>query len=120
MGASTGAYLLGLMPPELVEKLNLDLPYIRRDPHWFIPTLSPGISSLLLFFLFIYSLFGAETGYLLFGSNTEETKAQFIKSFTKEDWEASQKLEAELEAFRQDVGPTWLMVKITFLIITQY
>lgn len=91
MGASTGAYLLGLMPPELVEKLNLQIPYLRRDPHWFVPTDS------------------ADTGYLLFGSNTEETKAQFIKSFSIEDWEASQKLEAELEAFRHDVGPTWLM-----------
>eukprot|EP00026_Physarum_polycephalum_P005237 Phypoly_transcript_05268.p1 GENE.Phypoly_transcript_05268~~Phypoly_transcript_05268.p1 ORF type:complete len:543 (+),score=111.89 Phypoly_transcript_05268:98-1726(+) len=95
MGASTGAYLLGLMPPELVQKLNLELPYLKRDPHWFVPTES------------------ADKGYLLFGSNTEETKAQFIKHFSKEDWEASQKLEAELEAFRQDIGPTWLMEPLT-------
>ena len=51
-----------------------------------------------------------DKGYLLFGSNTEETKAQFIKHFSIEDYDASRKLEAELEAFRQDVGPTWLMV----------
>lgn len=42
MGASTGAYLLGLMPPELVKKLNLEIPYIRRDPHWFVPTENAG------------------------------------------------------------------------------
>ncbi|MDQ1647580.1 MAG: hypothetical protein QOJ50_3764, partial [Cryptosporangiaceae bacterium] len=41
--ASTGAYLLGLMPPELIETLQLkvpdDLPLVRRDPHYFLPTL---------------------------------------------------------------------------------
>lgn len=35
--ASTGAYLLGLMPPELIRLLDLDLPLIRRDPHSFLP-----------------------------------------------------------------------------------
>jgi hypothetical protein len=43
MGASTGAYLLGLIPPELVAKLNLELPYLKRDPHWFVPTESVGM-----------------------------------------------------------------------------
>lgn len=33
-----GAYLLGLMPPELMKKLGIEIPTIRRDPHWFIPT----------------------------------------------------------------------------------
>src|SRR3954470_9923822 len=35
---STGAYLLGLMPPELVRLLGIDLPVLRRDPHYFLPT----------------------------------------------------------------------------------
>src|SRR5439155_26683647 len=39
LGASTGAYLLGLMPPELLAALDLDLPLVRRDPHYFLPTL---------------------------------------------------------------------------------
>src|SRR6266496_2420228 len=39
LAASTGAYLLGLMPPELLRRLDLDLPLIRRDPHYFLPTL---------------------------------------------------------------------------------
>ena len=34
---STGAYLLGLMPPELMQTLGLDLPLLRRDPHYFLP-----------------------------------------------------------------------------------
>src|SRR5215469_17464818 len=37
--ASTGAYLLGLMAPELLAALELDLPLVRRDPHYFLPTL---------------------------------------------------------------------------------
>ncbi len=38
LAASTGAYLLGLMPPELLAKLGIDLPLVRRDPHYFLPT----------------------------------------------------------------------------------
>src|SRR3954465_13176266 len=35
---STGAYLLGLMPPELIALLGIDIPVLRRDPHYFLPT----------------------------------------------------------------------------------
>src|SRR3954452_2993024 len=35
---STGSYLLGLMPPELEQLLDLRLPLVRRDPHYFLPT----------------------------------------------------------------------------------
>ncbi|HVZ32167.1 MAG TPA: NAD(P)-binding protein, partial [Polyangiaceae bacterium] len=35
---STGAYLVGLIQPELLERLGLELPLIRRDPHYFLPT----------------------------------------------------------------------------------
>ncbi|HUJ25128.1 MAG TPA: FAD-dependent oxidoreductase, partial [Myxococcales bacterium] len=38
LATSTGAYLLGLMPPELVQKLGVDIPVMRRDPHYFLPT----------------------------------------------------------------------------------
>src|ERR1700743_2622687 len=38
LSTSTGAYLLGLMPPELIGKLGADLPLLRRDPHYFLPT----------------------------------------------------------------------------------
>src|SRR6186997_3006364 len=46
---STGAYLLGLMPPELLQKLELEIPVLRRDPHYFLPR--------------------QQHGYLLFGSD---------------------------------------------------
>src|SRR4051794_907082 len=52
LGASTGSYLLGLMPPELLNTLNVDIPLIRRDPHYFLPCL--------------------DGRYLLFGSNKEQ------------------------------------------------
>lgn len=38
VGQSTGAYLLGLMPPELMHELGVSFPLIRRDPHYFLPT----------------------------------------------------------------------------------
>src|SRR5215470_9351995 len=88
LGCSTGAYLLGLMPPELIEKLNLDLPLIRRDPHYFLPT----------------------TGerYLLFGSDKAAMKAQFTSFFSEADWRANTRLQDELGQLREDIAPTWL------------
>ncbi len=54
LAASTGAYLLGLMPPELVEKLDLHIPTIRRDPHWFVPTLGNTPPPIIYFQIYIY------------------------------------------------------------------
>ena len=88
MPTSTGAYLLGLMPPELLQTLDIRVPTLRRDPHYFLPT----------------------TGnrYLLFGSDQAALKRQFIDFFSAQDWQAHQALQAELSALREDVGPTWL------------
>ena len=88
LGVSTGAYLLGLMPPELVRELELDLPLKRRDPHYFLPT----------------------TGkrYLLFGSDERELQRQFIEFFSQADWEAHVAMNAELAALRDDLAPAWL------------
>lgn len=88
LGHSTGAYLLGVMPPELVQVLGLKLPLKRRDPHYFLPT----------------------TGdrYLLFGSDRQSMEQQFLKFFSKADLDAQQRLEHEMEVFRDCVGPTWL------------
>ena len=38
LGTSTGAYLLGVMQPELIERLGAKFNLIRRDPHYFLPT----------------------------------------------------------------------------------
>jgi phytoene dehydrogenase-like protein len=88
LGVSTGAYLLGLMPPELLTKLAIDLPLKRRDPHYFLPT----------------------TGdrYLLFGSDQAAMRAQFLSFFSEADWRANQALQEEIAQLRDDVAPTWL------------
>ena len=88
LATSTGAYLLGLMPPELVKLLELDLPLLRRDPHYFLPT--------------------SGRGYLLFGSDRESMKRQFIDFFSEADWKANEALTEEIGQIRDDIAPTWL------------
>jgi phytoene dehydrogenase-like protein len=85
---STGAYLLGLMPPELDARLGLGLPLLRRDPHYFLPTLGEA--------------------YVLFGSDANATRGMIESFFSPEDARADARLGAELAAMREDVGPTWL------------
>ncbi|MDQ6763014.1 MAG: NAD(P)/FAD-dependent oxidoreductase, partial [Bacteroidota bacterium] len=88
LGTSTGAYLLGVMPPELIKTLGIDLPLMLRDPHYFLPT----------------------TGkrYLLFGSDKDAMRKQFISFFSEDDWRANQAMSEEIEKIRDDIAPTWL------------
>ncbi|MBA3441190.1 MAG: NAD(P)/FAD-dependent oxidoreductase [Pyrinomonadaceae bacterium] len=88
LGTSTGAYLLGLMPPELLRILDVDIPLCRRDPHFFLPT----------------------TGerYLLFGSDREAMKGQFLEFFSETDWKADERLQQEISQMRDCIAPTWL------------
>jgi len=88
LGTSTGAYLLGLMQPELLRALDLDLPLRRRDPHYFLPT--------------------TDGRYLLFGSDEAEMKRQFVSFFSEADWRANQALQLEVAQLREDIAPTWL------------
>lgn len=87
VGQSTGAYLLGLMPPELLTSLEIELPLLRRDPHYFLPT----------------------TGkrHVLFGSDREALKSQFLGFFSEADWRAQERLDAELAMLREDIAPAW-------------
>ena len=85
---STGAYLLGLMPPELLHRLQLTLPLVRRDPHYFLPT--------------------TDTRSLLFGSNRHAVREQFLKFFSEADWNADVLLNEEIAALRDDLAPAWL------------
>ncbi|MRG93582.1 phytoene desaturase family protein [Polyangium spumosum] len=88
LGISTGAYLLGLVPPELITKLGVDLPMKRRDPHYFLPT--------------------TDRQYLLFGSDTDSMRRQMLEFFSNADLEANFALNQELAALRDDIAPTWL------------
>jgi len=88
LGTSTGAYLLGVMPPELMKKIGINLPLLRRDPHYFLPTL--------------------DNRYLLFGSDHEAMKRQFTEFFSADDWKANQMLTTEIAQIRDDMAPSWL------------
>ncbi len=85
---STGAYLLGLMPPELLEILEVDIPVLPRDPHYFLPT--------------------TDNRYLLFGSDEAALEEQFTSFFSRQDWRAHVAMSAEIAAMRDDIAPTWL------------
>lgn len=93
LAASTGAYLLGLMPPELLPLLGLDLPLVRRDPHYFLPTLD-GRS-------------------LLLGGDRDSARAQFAEFFSEADARADEALGSELAALREDLAPAWLAAPLT-------
>src|SRR3954464_6079766 len=88
LATSTGAYLLGVMPPEIMKATGVTIPVIRRDPHYFLPT----------------------TGkrYLLFGSDHASMKQQFISFFSEADWKANERLTTEIGQIRDDVAPTWM------------
>jgi phytoene dehydrogenase-like protein len=85
LGTSTGAYLLGVMPPELIAKLRLNVKLIRRDPHYFLPT--------------------TDHRYLLFGSDVEAMHGQFLKFFSEKDWKAHTALNLEIGQLREDLAP---------------
>lgn len=88
---STGSYLLGLMPPELIRLLGVDLPVCRRDPHYFLPTAG-----------------GTGSPYLLFGSDAASNRAQLERFFSPADVAADSALQTELAALRDDLAPAWL------------
>nr|MDT0661462.1 NAD(P)/FAD-dependent oxidoreductase [Micromonospora sp. DSM 115978] len=103
---STGSYLLGLMPPELLELLDIrltvgtagqpgsatdGLTVYRRDPHYFLPT--PG---------------GVGSPYLLFGTDAAATRAQLAAHFSTADLVAEDALQSEIAALRDDLAQSWL------------
>jgi phytoene dehydrogenase-like protein len=93
LGQSTGAYLLGVMPPELVKRLGLSISMLRRDPHYFLPTLG--------------------SSHLLLGSDKAAEKQQFERFFSRADWRAHVALQAELASFREDLRSCWLQVLLS-------
>jgi len=88
LGTSTGAYLLGVMQPELIAKLGAKFHLIRRDPHYFLPTL--------------------DRRYLLFGSDQAAMRQQFLAFFSEQDWRANEAMNREIGQIRDDLAPAWL------------
>ena len=91
LGQSTGSYLLGLMPPEVLRAMDVELPVLRRDPHYFLPTEG-----------------GSGSPYLLFGSDRAAARAQTEQFLSAADVAADDALQDEIAALREDIGPTWL------------
>lgn len=94
LGTSTGAYLLGVMQPELIAKLGAKFKLIRRDPHYFLPTL--------------------DRRYLLFGSDSAAMRRQFLEFFSEQDWAANEALNQEINQIRDDLAPAWLDEPLSF------
>lgn len=88
LGHSTGAYLLGVMPPELIAELGLNIKLVRRDPHYFLPTL--------------------EDKYLLLGADSDKNDHQIKTFFSEKDAAAVKALEREIGMIRDDLAPAWL------------
>ena len=91
LGQSTGSYLLGLMPPELLRTLDVDIPVLRRDPHYFLPTPGP-----------------AGSPYLLLGRDNDAKRAQMEAFFSPRDIAADEAMAIEIGALRADLAPAWL------------
>ena len=88
LGTSTGAYLLGVMQPELIARLGAKFQLIRRDPHYFLPT--------------------TDRRYLLFGSDADAMRRQFVEFFSEDDWRANGAMNREIGQIRDDLAPSWL------------
>jgi phytoene dehydrogenase-like protein len=88
LGTSTGAYLLGVMQPELIERLGAKFTLIRRDPHYFLPTI--------------------DRRCLLFGSDGASMRRQFLEYFSEQDWQANEALNREIGQIRDDIAPSWM------------
>src|SRR5205807_2484141 len=78
----------GVMQPELIEKLGAKFKLIRRDPHYFLPTL--------------------DKRYLLFGSDQAAMREQFLAFFSEQDWRAHEAMNREIGQIRDDLAPAWL------------
>jgi phytoene dehydrogenase-like protein len=79
------------MPPELLRRLDVDIPVLRRDPHYFLPTPD-----------------GPGSPYLLFGADRAATRAQLERWFSARDVAADEAMQVEIAALRADLAPAWL------------
>ncbi len=93
LAASTGATMLGLMPPELLAKLDVELPLIRRDPHTLLPT--------------------TELRSLALSSDAARTREEITRFSCEADAKAYEAMRAELAAMRDDVARSWLEEPLT-------
>src|SRR5690606_32520581 len=73
---------------ENIQRTGAKVDVIRRNPHYFLPML--------------------DGRYLLFGTDHEAMKDQFLKMFSEQDWKANARLSEEIGQLRDDLAPSWL------------
>ena len=88
LGTSTASYLLGVMPPEIMQRTGAQFELLRRNPHYFLPML--------------------DGRYLLFGTDQSAMREQFLAMFSEQDWRANGALADEIGRIRDDLAPSWL------------
>jgi phytoene dehydrogenase-like protein len=93
---STGAYLLGPMPPEVLALAGGRIRPIRRDPHYVLPTIG-----------------GPGSPYLWFGRDRAASRARLEWVFSSADVAADDALQKELADLREDLAPAWLAEPLT-------
>lgn len=99
LGQSTGAYLCGLIPPELLNILGLKLPLLKRSPHYFLPRNSNDQN---------------KNSYLFLTPDDEDSNRRQIEAFSSpEDYLAHKALNDELEALRTDLAPAFMQPPLT-------
>ncbi len=90
VSAQTGAYLVGLVPPELLTRLGVTLETTPRDCQRVLATTESG-------------------KHVAFGPDKERTRAQIEKTFSAADAKAWQAMTRELGEIRADVAVSWLL-----------
>ena len=93
---STGAYLLGLMPPEILALADGRIRPLRRDPHYVLPTIG-----------------GPGSPYLWFGRDRAANRDRLRRAFSTADVAADDALHNELGHLREDLAPAWLSEPLT-------
>ena len=97
---STGAYLLGPFPPELLDFCGLsDLPVVRRSPHYFLPP-SPNVAP--------KAKASSKGGVFFYADDKAATQKSFLSEFSHKDWHAMKEMERELEEIRKAFAPAML------------
>ncbi len=87
--AQTGAYAVGLVPPELLSRLGVTLETSPRERQRVLATTEAG-------------------RHVSFGPNAERTRAEIERTFSAADAKAWKSMTRELGELRADVAPSWM------------
>ena len=90
VASQTGAYVISLVPPELLARLGVNVEVSPRVNQRLLPT-------------------ETREKFVMFGSDTARTRAQIESTFSAVDAKAFDAMAKELAEIRSDVSPSWLV-----------